>query len=118
EHAGGGLPELGGDLARDAHSRDVAATVLARQMAAHPARAGVGGEAQRIGGLPDGPRLIVGQVVVGIAAALDDGDLSQVVELLQGRESGGGGGVEGGPRVVADGGGAGADGAAVGLSLR
>src|SRR5262249_59384583 len=88
EHAGGRLPELGSDLAGDAHPRDLAAGVLAREMPAYPARAAVGGEAERIGGLPDGSRLIVGEVVLGVAAALDDRDLPQVVELLQGREAG------------------------------
>src|SRR5262249_6257593 len=87
EHARGRLPELGGDLAGDAHARDLAAGVLTREMPADPARAAVRGEAERIGGLPDGPRLIVGEIVFGVAAALDDRDLPQVVELLQGREA-------------------------------
>src|SRR4029077_6136869 len=65
EHAGGGLPELRRDLARDADARHVAAAVLAGDGhgPSAPAAAGIRAEAQRVRRPPDGLGLVVREAV-------------------------------------------------------
>ena len=90
EHARRRLPELRRDLAADRDARDVGRPVVPgiREVASEPADAGIRAARPRIRRPPDAARLVVRHAVVGIAAALDDRDLAEVVELLQPGERG------------------------------
>jgi hypothetical protein len=80
------LAEVGLDRIRDADAGNRARAVGLREVAPDPTGAAERRQPQRIARLPDQPGLLVRQTVFGIAASLDDGELSGVVELLESQQ--------------------------------